>query len=329
MHFIERDHAREQIVHEIITLSKIARVNGSRVSLSDVLALTSTDLSEEQLRISLESVPEFVSSYTLADGLILPLNEEPVQNGQAIIESEHEKNVRASKFIRHGAEFGALCKSEETMLFAISGSTSYKTALASDDLDIFCITRPDSLWLFLTKSLLIARFQRIFKKDFPRICFSYAVDRNFGEHEFSSSQDALYARDALTALVIYGREYYKELLRKSTWISDYFPRLYETRISATGQDVPDDRPEETSPGKKFLNSFLRVLVGNYIALKSAILNMRLKKQHRFSSLFNAKIAQDHCIFESVRYARLRTLYLDLNREANSTHASQHPSKQRS
>ena len=310
--FSDSSPPRERIVAEVGILSGIARANGSLVSLKDLAALTCTNLSEEQIQSSWETIPELATSYDLKNGLIIQRGNHNDGNGRDRVDLEMEKRARSESYGRYAREFASLCHGRNTNLVAISGSTSYKTPSASDDLDIFCITKPDHLWLFMTKSLLLARILHVFRRDFPRICFSYAVDQNFAEKEFLLPRDALFARDALTTIVVHGQDYYKELLKKSPWISDYFPRLYQDRTSVVQLEEVGGERTGCSPSRIFLNTLLRVLVGNYIAFKSAMLNRRLRKQGKFSSLFLAKIGPDHCIFESVRYSNLRAMYLKLN-----------------
>jgi hypothetical protein len=300
------------LIHEVNFLSGIAKANGSLVSLKDLAALTRTNLSEEQLESSWAGIPELVGSYELKNGLIIERGNNNAANGLSSVDQEQEKKARAESYARYAREFASLCDTEETKLIAISGSTSYQSPSAMDDLDIFCITRPDHLWLFLTKSLLLARFLHVLRRNEPRICFSYVVDENFVEKEFRPARDALFARDALTTIVVHGREFYKELLKKSSWISSYFPHLYQRRTNALRHGEVAREKIASAPSQKFLNILLRVLVGNYIAVKSAMLNRKLRKQGKFSSLFSTKIGSDHCIFESVRYTKLKAMYLKLN-----------------
>ena len=313
----------DHIIYEVSFLSRIAKANGSLASLKDLVALTRTNLSEEQLESSWAAIPELAGSYELKNGLIIERRNDFAGYGPSSVGQEQEKKARAKSYARYAREFASLCNGEETKLIAISGSTSYQSPSAGDDLDIFCITRPGSLWIFLTKSLLLARFLQVFRRTEPRICFSYAVDENFVEKEFLRARDPLFARDALTTIVVHGQEFYEELLRKSSWIFNYFPHLYQRRTSSI--HLEDGRDQVgSSPSRKFLNTLLRVLVGNYIAFKSAMLNRKLRNQRKFSSLFSAKIGSDHCIFESVRYSKLRAMYLELDETSRSIKRSEAP-----
>ena len=315
------DHARvwEKIFDEISILSGIAKTNGSIVRLKDLAALTRTSLSEDQILSSWETFPKLAASYRLKDGFILQPGNDHLENDGDSLALEKEKRTRAETYTQYANEFASLCDARGTALLAISGSTSYKTPFAFDDLDVFCVTKPNSLWIFLTKSLLLARFQQLFRRDAPRLCFSYAVDQNFVEKEFPLRKDALFARDALTATILHGQNYYKELLKKSPWISDYFPRLYQDRTDMVKDEGITRERLMCRPATKFLNTLLQVTVGNYVAFKSTLLNMRLRKQRRLSALFSAKIGTDHCIFESARYSKLRAMYRQLDERSGPIH----------
>jgi hypothetical protein len=300
--------AWEHIIHEVNFLSGIAKTNGSFLSLKDLVALTRTNLSEEQLESSWAAIPKLAGSYELKNGLIIDRSQEAGNDDFHCLDQAQEKRARAESYARYAREFASLCNGRETNLFAISGSTSYQTPSTSDDLDIFCITGQDCLWLFLTRSLLLARFLQIFKRNAPRICFSYAVDRNFAENKFLFSRDALFARDALTTVVIHGQEYYRELLKKSSWISKFFPSLYQSRTSIMAQEVVAVEQVASPPSRKFLNLLLLFLAGNYIRAKSSILNRKLRRHGQIRSFFTVKIGKDHCVFESAGYVTLQDMY---------------------
>jgi hypothetical protein len=300
--------AWEHIIREVNFLSGIAKAKGSLASLKDLVALTRTNLSEAQLESSWAAIPELACSYELKNGLIIERKNDLAGYGPTSVDQELEKRARAKSYAQYAREFASLFNGRETKLIAISGSTSYQSPSEADDLDIFCITRPDYLWLFLTKSLLIARFLHIFKRNAPRICFSYAVDRNFAENKFLFSRDALFARDALTTVVIHGQEYYRELLKKSSWISKFFPSLYQSRTSIMAQEVVAMEQVASPPSRKFLNLLLLFLAGNYIRAKSSILNRKLRRHGQIRSFFTVKIGKDHCVFESAGYVTLQDMY---------------------
>lgn len=294
------------VIAEIKLLSEIAKSNGSLISLEDISVLTHCDLSEEQLETSWQANPDLANTFELHDGFVIERagSESCIQ----LLQREIWKRAVAKRNTRIAKEFVRLCGERKTPLIALSGSTSYQSVSETDDLDFFCIARSGSLWIFLTKALLLARVFRLVRGNIPRICFSYAMDQEFAERTFSTSNDALFARDALAATVLSGSESYADLLKKNRWISNHFPRLYSQRISTIDLNENQGTQTTSSPASKFLNNLLRFVVGRYILVKSNLLNRRFAKSAKFSSLFAVNAGPDHCIFESVRYSSLRTMY---------------------
>jgi hypothetical protein len=308
----------DKTIAEIRLLSSIAKSNGSLLSLQDIATLTDVNLTEEQLQASWPTIRGLAETYELKHGFMIERERGNSAGHPTTLQREMEKRARGEKYANFARKFASYCMGRGTKMIAVSGSTSYHAVSETDDLDFFCVTKPESLWIFLTRSLLFSRVFRLAGRDTPRICFSYAVDQDFAEKEFASSNDPLFARDALAAIVIHGVESYKGLLKRSSWIANYFPRLYQRRTgSSDPRDVLDAR-SNPSPRQKFLNLLLCFLVGNYITTKSTMLNRKFRKQSRSSSLFTVRIGSDHCIFESARYSHLRTMYNKLDEKLSVT-----------
>jgi hypothetical protein len=191
---------------------------------------------------------------------------------------------------------------------SVAGSTSYKATSENDDIDIFCVTEKDSLWIYLTKALLLARVLKLVRPRSPRFCFSCVLDEEYARRLFASPSDALFARDALTAQVLQGSFFYDRLLRKGQWLSDYFPKLHRLRKAQQGETLEEMEVTRPAVARKALNHFLFLTVGSYVRLKSILLNRKLRKTRRPDSLFMVISGRDHCIFESQSYQQLRRMY---------------------
>lgn len=296
----------DSVIAEIKLLSEIAKSNGSLISLGDISVLTHCDLSEEQLKSSWQANPDLANSFELHNGFVIERS--GPESHILLLQREFRKRAVAKRNTSIAKEFVRLCGESKIPLIALSGSTSYQSVSETDDLDFFCIARSDSLWIFLVKALLLARVFRLVRRNTPRICFSYAMDQKFAERAFSTSNDALFARDALAATVLSGSESYASLLKKSTWISNHFPRLYSQRTNMIGFNANQGAQATSSPASKFLNNLLQIVVGRYILVKSNLLNRKFARSAKSSSLFAVNVGPDHCIFESVRYSNLRTMY---------------------
>ena len=181
------------------------------------------------------------------------------------------------------------------------------------------------MWVFLSRSLLLARAFRFAAADSPWLCLSYVMDDTFAMSEFTDPKDSLFARDALSTVVVRGSDYYTALLRQSAWMSDHFPKLYSLRVwpstEITGRSYAacDERvhsnsnSEQTGISTRIANDFLYVVVGSYIRLKSYLLNRRLSRSRNKEGVFRLRIGRDHCIYESLSYVRLREMYRHIGR----------------
>ena len=297
----------DKTIAEIRLLSEIAKANSSLLSLQDIVELTRINQTENQLEANWPSLPGLARLYEVSNGFL----EEQGKEGSALQHRELEKRARAWKYATFARKFAPLFKSNDTQLIAISGSTSYKAVSDTDDLDFFCVTRPESVWIFLARTLVLSRIFRLVRRNSPRICFSYTVDQGFADRDFTSSRDALFARDALSAIVVFGQQSYNRLLKKSPWVARYFPRLYLQRTHTAigeGGDLENWDSSHTSLARRFLNLFLYYTVGNYVSMKSSLLNRRYRHLGKSSSQFAVRFGPDHCIFESVRYSQLRNIY---------------------
>ncbi len=296
------------VISEIQLLSSIAKANGSHISLRDITTLTSTNFSERQLEEAWSSNPTLSSTYEVKQNLVLERTNTSTEERLSEIREQSEKRVRATEYITFARGFQSWCKGKHAKLLSVSGSTSYLSPSLSDDLDFFAIARQDSLWIFLTRALILARFFRLLRRGTPRICFSYAIDEGLAEKEFAPSNDPLSARDALTTLVVYGTEFYTHLLRRNSWISNYFPTLYGQKTGNIGPERSEPNRTSSSTGRKFLNLLLFYIVGDYIRIKSALLNRKLLRRGKNGAVFTLKMGRDRLIFESTRYSNLRRLY---------------------
>ncbi len=285
--------------------------NKSHISLEDIAVLTSTPFTKTELEHAW-ATDEFLSAaYELKQYFVLERGDGPEKRSVATFEDEAKKLARAREYVAFAREFLSYCTSKAARLLSISGSTSYLSPSPGDDLDFFAVAEQDSLWIFLTKSLLLARVFRVLHPGSPRICFSYAIDECFAEREFAAPKDPLSARDALKAIVVQGSGFYTHLLRKNTWISNYFPKLYEQKTRSPEPEPSKIGRSSTSTSRKFLNLLLLYTVGRYIRVKSALLNRDLRIRGETTSAFTVKIGIDHLVFESARYTILRQMYRKL------------------
>ncbi len=288
----------EESISRIDVLYSVAKLNDSALSLKDLHVLLRAESTMADLEDAFVVSPTLSSKYQLQSGFVFEREGEP-EVGRELI-----KRTYALQNVGIASELAKQLRRSGSRVIAISGSTAYASARASDDLDFFCIAENDSAWIFLTKALLLLRASRLASNRFSKACLSCVIDMRFAKTLFKREQDALFARDALTAIVIEGGGEYEGLLTDGAWMRGFFPRFYGQRVGPPGPSIA----KKPSVAKRVLNSFLFLTVGRYIAVKSMLQNRRLAGKGDDGRLFVAKTGEDHCIYESLRYRRLREMY---------------------
>jgi hypothetical protein len=295
-------------VSRVEVLLAIARAKGSHLSAKDIDELTGLLPAGADLGSIWNQIPSLDSQYEVKGGLLVERRVNNNQTSSGAIEDHKWRRARAERYIEYARKFSLFSGKTWIRVLSVAGSTSYKATSENDDIDIFCVTEKDSLWIYLTKALLLARVFKLVRPGSPRFCFSCVLDEDYARRLFASPNDALFARDALTAQVLRGSLFYNGLLQRGKWLSDYFPKLHGLRKAqhvGTFEDMNVTRP---IVARKALNRFLFLTVGYYVKLKSILLNQKLRRAGRLDSLFRVISSPDHCIFESQSYLALRRIY---------------------
>ncbi len=298
-------------VSRVELLLAIARSKGSLLSAKEISELTDLFPAGADLGSIWNQFPSLDSRYEVKGGLLVEKWAGSNQASNGAIEDQKWRRARAEIFTEFAREFSVLSGKKWIRVLSVAGSTSYKATSENDDIDIFCVTEKDSLWIYLTKALLLARVFKLVRPGSPRFCFSCVLDEDYARRLFASPNDALFARDALTARVLRGSLFYDSLLQRGQWLSDYFPKLHAVRKAQHVGTFEDTNVTRPIVARKALNHFLFLTVGYYVRLKSILLNRKLRRAGRLDSLFRVISSPDHCIFESQSYLALRRIYGEL------------------
>jgi len=280
---------------------KVAQMHDSTVALTDLTELMPAGMTSVEVAEALEFTPELSTKYVLKDGLVLP------KSGIRPDSDDHSRRLAHSMTnINVAKRISTMLGTDEAEMIAVTGSTSYRAASWRDDVDLFCVTRPQRMWLFLAKALLFARASRLLLRSKVPICLSCVVDETHAQDLFNNDRGALFARDALLARVLTGDGQYRSLLESAQWIRNYFPRLYDARCTPGGQSPATG--VRSSAWDRFVNLFLFTTLGTYVRAKSRLHNRLLAMEGKGMALFHAKVGTDHLIYESARYGRLKEIY---------------------
>lgn len=295
----------ERNIDEILAYVRIAQLHDAPLSLADALRLASVQLSEEGLAAAWERTGSLSSQYPLLSGQIVPRAKLAQTGTDALRMNLEESRRRVEVNMRAAKQIERLFTGEKLRMFSVSGTNSYGFARGHDDIDLFCITRKDVLWLFMLKALLVVRFYEFFRKDLPRLCFSYVVDEVNARKEFRSPKDRLFARDALNLKVISGQDFYRSLMADARWMQDWFPRIYKMTARPSSDYSPSDASSSVS---KIINLILYRVVGSYIWLKSILDNAKNGRRGKAQFVNRLWMGEGWILHESKKYRDLRGMY---------------------
>jgi hypothetical protein len=296
----------------ISLLYAVAQANGSVLTVEDVSSLMSLNATADAFEMAFNANRSLSGLYTLKSGLVIQRDSpERSKEIEELASETKVRKVRSLANILYAKGFSRRIRTADVRLVSVSGSTSYFSAKKDDDIDFFCVTSSDKVWLFLARSLLMARLASLRSQNAPDLCFSCIMDDSFARAAFSKPHDALFARDALTAFVLGGSDYYAGLLGISGWMEEYFPDLFRKRIGQGG--VPSSpSPRSSGTLSRVANMFLYAVVGNYVKVKSRLLNAKFARWNKASRIFDARMGPDHLMYESARYSGLRKMYSQLD-----------------
>lgn len=300
----------ERSTERISILYEAAKSQGSLISLHEIIPLLPERASERELVEAISSSPLLGPKFELRSGFVT--EKADGRAPESSLSAELESRKTAIRNISWAAQFLPLMHSTPFRTVAVSGSTSYLSASRSQDLDLFCIAPQGRMWSSFTQALIFARIFSLLRPRSPQICVSCVMDEDYAESAFSNMRDPLFARDALTTIVLRGQGNYRSLLERAQWISDIYPTAYAGRARQTG--VGDRAREKPGLLDIIVDRFLFVLVGTFIRMKSSILNRKLARREGRGSLFNLRAGKDHLIYESERYSSLRGAYATVRPE---------------
>ncbi len=302
----------------------VAKEHGSLVTLRELHSLLAEEGTEEELAEAISTIPALSAKFELKSGYLTERNAETV--GERTVDYELINRRSAETNLRWAARFVPHLRSASFRLVGASGSTSYRSASKSRDLDLFCVAPTGKLWTTLTSALILARAFRLLHPRSPEICFSCMMDEEFASILFRREQGPLFARDALETVVLEGEPTYRWLLGEAKWISNFYPNAYYAKVGVgPTRRAGNKRPSLAS---RVLERFLFLFVGTHIRRKARTLNGRLAERGELDSTFGVRCDSDHLIYESRRYSKLKQAYSsNLSSVAQKSESTPGPSPQ--
>ncbi len=190
----------------------------------------------------------------------------------------------------------------------VTGSTAYGAPAVTDDIDFLIVARRERLWLAMLRIYLSLRRSRLGsdRTRSVRFCFNYARDDPAVRREFSQTRDFLFAREALSARILYGEEYYRALLGSAPWMRDLIPVLYARCLGTTSALPPEEPPPPL--WVRAANAVAYLVLATYFQTVGLWRNDRLRRRHRAEAAFRTQTTRGAFSFDSVKFEKIRSRY---------------------
>jgi len=302
----------ERQEQEIEALCRIAKENGAALTLRELIGLAAIDTSEQELEAAFNPDSRLGSKFVLESGYVFDRSSVARESSRQAAQYEESRREHARANLTSARRFGTALR-RGAIVVSVSGGNSFLSAGEGEDIDLFCVTKTNDMWRFMLRALILARIHRLANRDVPSLCFSCVMDEEWARKAFGKRQNAIFARDALTAKVIDGTKAYLALLEGAPWMGEYFPTLYRARLQeiSSGDSRAIRERGAGKDGSVILNSFLHFALGSFLRIKSWALNRKFSVAGRVSSMFTTRMGPGHYIYESNRYRRLGTMYGDI------------------
>ncbi len=286
-------------------LVQIAAQNASSISLMELYNLLPANIFS-----SLDSLREFIAADEWLSRHVRAVGDEVTLLGQESLAASRTVRIRLAQARQTEADrfldgLARLCPWIEHA--GVSGSTAYGAAKPEDDIDFFLVLGRRRLWVTLLVALVFARVARVRSRAVPVYCFNRLVERVSCERAFREQRDPLFAREVLSLRVLRGSQVYAALLRSASWMAQYFPGLYTSRLAAIERGGPDP-PAPRLRAVDALNGAAFLALAPYLWLMGGVRNRRLKLAGRDKECFRTIVRPDFCATESTLFDELRDDY---------------------
>ncbi len=188
----------------------------------------------------------------------------------------------------------------------VTGSTAYGEPEEGDDLDFFVVCRPGAVPAFLAATYLALRIDRLRggASGAPTPCFNYVVDARRAASDLAGGRGLLFAREALTARMLAGDDFYRGLLAQAPGLGDEIPRLYANRTRGA-EPVPAHRAPW---GLRVLSALAFLPLAAYLQFAGLWRNARARRRHEPGAVFRTETVPRRVVFQSRRFEELRARY---------------------
>lgn len=181
-------------------------------------------------------IPQLFTSSQLKNLLVNPLIEKKedyyfLKGRENIVAQRKKREIISERKLQKAKKIAVLLSKIPAILYiGVSGSLAMKNAKVTDDIDLFIITKKNTLWIsrliaiiFLSITGNLRRYGQKTTEDI--FCINMWIDS--AHLEFSIKRQNIYTAHELIQLYgLYDKSrIYSELLTKNNWIQTFFPNI--------------------------------------------------------------------------------------------------------
>lgn len=186
-------------------------------------ALTRAELLERLIGTTASAARVEAATSRLCAGYLCAVGEFIVWNGrEGLIDLRLRRRSVARGLWAGARRYGTwLAALPFVRMVAVSGSLALENAEPESDVDLFCITQANRLWLARLFIVPLSRLTRVFPSRFPLyLCPNYILSSNALE---VTDRNLFTAHEVSQAVPLWGGRMFRRFLDANGWIADFLP----------------------------------------------------------------------------------------------------------
>ena len=213
---------------------------------------------------------------------------------ESLVSQRKEKAVSSEKKLSQAKKIASILSFIPTILFiGVSGGVAMQNAKQADDIDLFIITKKDSVWVTrLIVVLILGCLGKLRTRTMTQISDKFCVNMFLGEDAIAfpiEKQNVYIAHEVAQVVPLVGRnDTYAAFCQANIWVKQFLPHVFLEKRS--GISITDSVLQQL-----FLWIVTRRIIEKYAGI--------IQKQYMKKSITNETVQDDFLAFHPFDYAK--------------------------